>query len=312
MNVLKRCFARLFDYSILYSFLYLIGVKLDILRTHILIIALVLIVPFLWIFIEALFLKLFNTTPGKALLGLKFKEKFTLKKAFSRSIKTWAQVMGCGLPPFSLICPLVAISTCKKDDELTTDSKGLGRIVLTAALIGAFCSSSLIWDRLHPRPTSALTINSEKYEGWIALDGDKFTAYFPLKATTEDGTLALPEDYDDLPLTEHSAEKDDIRYSIAYTTMPKAWLKYSESMILKYSVKYMAREMDDTTIKSRAYAQHGPLKAVDYVLNSKGKQVTGRMLLIKDRLYKIEVIHTPTAEITEQTNLFVQSFMPKA
>ena len=247
---------------------------------------LIISTPFLWLLIETILLKTCRTTPGKALLGIRAAQKPTLKKSFILS-----------LLPFSL------------SEEYTVKTKGSLRIILSLLLITTFTASPFIYDRLSQKP--ALTVEvADGYESWTALPGDLFTAYFPAKPENADNVIATPDGYEDLQVTEYKAIQDDIEYSLAYAAVPSEFLKYSNSMILKHTMKAMANQMEDTSITYRDYSQHGQHKAVDYVLNSKGKTITGRMLMVKNRMYRLEVKSDPSIEVGEQIDLFRSAFLP--
>ncbi|HPE84667.1 MAG TPA: RDD family protein, partial [Chlamydiales bacterium] len=150
MSYFKRLLAKFFDYALLYSVLYLIGSKLDIVRNNVLITALVLIVPILWVMFETLFLKIFGTTPGKALLGIRLKEKLSLKKSFIRSL--------CSL------CPLFIFK--KVEPDFVYKNCGISRLIVSVLMITAFTTSSIIWDQMHPRSTATFSMHTEEYTDW--------------------------------------------------------------------------------------------------------------------------------------------------
>ncbi len=285
MSFFKRLLSKIFDYTLFFSILYLIGNKLDIVKPQLLASALAITTPLLWILVETFLLKICGSTPGKALLGIRLQQKPTLKKSFILSLLPFGQ-----------------------KDQFTYKTGGALRIILSLLLITIFTASPIICDHLHKK--SILTIQTEGYENWTAHPGDLFSAYFPAKPESADNVIPTPDDYEDLQVTEYKATLDDTEYSIAYATVPPTFLKYSNSMILKHTMKGMANQMEDTTIVHRDYSEHGSHKAVDYVLNSKGKTITGRMLLVNDRMYKIEVTSDPSTEIATQVDLFRSAFIP--
>ena len=253
MKYIKLFLSKLFDYSLLYSILYAIGMQLDIIRENLLIGSLVLLVPLLWIPLK----KCFKTTPGQFLFN---SNKYLM--------------------------------------------------VLGVILMSVFCSAKIINHRLHKHSSLPVT-HSEQYGGWTLTEDDAFKAYFPHAPELTESALPIPGDTT-LPLIEHKAENDQT-YSIAYTVLPQKWLSYSDSTILKHSLKEMANAMPDTTIKYKVFADHGPYQAIDYTLISEGKDILGRMILVQDHLYKVEIKHDAEhkAELQETMNRFIQSFYPK-
>lgn len=61
-----KLLAKLFDYSLFFSILYLIGAEIDILNRWVLIMIILPLVPLLWFPIDLILKKLFKTTPGKS------------------------------------------------------------------------------------------------------------------------------------------------------------------------------------------------------------------------------------------------------
>lgn len=183
-------------------------------------------------------------------------------------------------------------------------------MVLGVVLIGVFGSASLINQHLHHHQ-SLPKANAENYAGWTLIEDDAFKAYFPFAPELTQGELPIPGNAS-LPLIEHKAENEHT-FSVAYTVFPKKWLSYSDNTILKHSLKEMANAMPGTSIKYKVYADHGPHKAIDYTLSSEGKDILGRMILVNDHLYKIEIKHDAAqkSELQEIMNRFIQSFSPK-
>src|SRR4030042_5965635 len=71
-----------------------------------------LVLPFLWIFIEALFLSKWATTPGKWLVNITVRtqseDKLTYRQALSRSFMVLFWGMGLGIPLFGFIMNVIS------------------------------------------------------------------------------------------------------------------------------------------------------------------------------------------------------------
>lgn len=318
MKVINRFLARIFDYSLCFSITYLIGAKLDILNTKVLIALLAPLTPLIWIPFETLFLKLFKTTPGKALFGLKVNSS----NYFKRSLRVWAQVVGCGLPPFCFICPFLALMQKSKkelsfDQDIESENITWRASVLGSILIASFTLSPFAWDHFHRGSAVPHYLDPQLYKSWTAFNAsDKtFSAYFPLKVETIESQLPVPDDIKFLELTEHTAKHENHgTFSLAYTELPKKWLKYSDKLIIKHSMLHMADSMENTDLVKRNFAMHGNIPCIDYTLKSDGNDILGRMLLIGNRLYKIELKCNGSSNdaAREQHALFINSFLPSS
>ena len=109
------------------------------------------IVPFeyfLWIPVEAAFLRWLGTTPGKWLLGIKLQQGRILRldyiTALRRSFNVWFRGLGMGIPFINIICMLVAFQRLKlfkitswdRDDHIHVSYRNIGkwRIVLAVLI----------------------------------------------------------------------------------------------------------------------------------------------------------------------------------
>ena len=75
----------------------------------------------LWTILEPLVLKLFNTTPGKALLGLQLVCLGSQPKYFTRSLAVWGVGMGFGIPLVTTFASLIALGKMKVDGRAIWD-----------------------------------------------------------------------------------------------------------------------------------------------------------------------------------------------
>jgi len=93
---------------------------------------LVLAFLFAWVFVEAMFLASFGTTPGKWLLKTKVSgqdgEPPDFPKALRRSFGVWWRGLGLGLPVISLITQVAAYSKLKKEG-ITPWDRACGLVV---------------------------------------------------------------------------------------------------------------------------------------------------------------------------------------
>jgi hypothetical protein len=134
---------------------------------------------------------------------------------------------------------------------------------------------------------------------------------FPTKPKMQEKTLKLPNS-DHLKLSELIAEHDELSYSIASAKLPDNLLKWSPNLILKGAVKIVSHNSPDTTSKTEPIISFKDYPTLPYSLKSKDKLIMGRLLLIEDTLYKLEVEALgEKAEIAaDKVQKFFHSFSP--
>lgn len=86
-----------------------------------------LLILFLWVFVEAALLTLFGTTPGKALLRIRFiltsGTSLTFSQSLSRSLKVWWRGMAIGFPIIFLFTANNAYKKLKANQPLSWDAE---------------------------------------------------------------------------------------------------------------------------------------------------------------------------------------------
>jgi uncharacterized RDD family membrane protein YckC len=145
---LVRFWARMFDVS---CFSLVGGVIQGVIAPHpekLNLVALEMMLVFAWVFVEALLLSSFQTTPGKWL----FKTKIALtsgspinfSQALARSFKVWWRGCGTGFPIVTMITKIIAhgrltrngITSWDKDDGFYVEHETIGvpRLLVLAAI----------------------------------------------------------------------------------------------------------------------------------------------------------------------------------
>ena len=98
-----------------------------------------LLVSFLYVFVESFMLSQWGTTPGKELLNISIAKEsgdtnFTYSESLKRSLKVWAYGWGCGIPIITLITELVSYKRLMRDKKPSWDSEE--RFVISHGKIG--------------------------------------------------------------------------------------------------------------------------------------------------------------------------------
>ena len=100
----------------------------------------ILIIPFLWIFVEALFMGTWGMTPGKWMTQTFVKKsdgiKLTLRDSLYRSLSVWWLGMGAGIPFIAFITMIVACVKLSNMGKTTWDRSG--KYVVDHKKIGPF------------------------------------------------------------------------------------------------------------------------------------------------------------------------------
>ena len=121
----SRWFSRVFDYQIV-GFLIVFIIALIVPEIlSIKFIFLNMLLTFIYVFVEASFLVMFGTTPGKFLLNIQLvpsnQSKFTFDLAIKRSFMVWIQGVGCGFPLATLVLSIIWYNKLKKDKITSWD-----------------------------------------------------------------------------------------------------------------------------------------------------------------------------------------------
>ncbi len=123
-----RCLARSIDYLLFGFFLISINVDRTLSKFDIPIIIFPALLIFIWIFVEAGFLSIFGTTPGKWLLRTRvvniFQHKPDFLSALRRSLSIWCNGMGVGIPFITPITMVIAYYKLRRERHAVWDLDG--------------------------------------------------------------------------------------------------------------------------------------------------------------------------------------------
>ena len=330
-----RAFARVLDYLLFYA-----GIALGIFISPFMVpdlvyVILALFIPLFFIPFETLYLKLFGTTPGKALLGIHLRnendEKPTLKQAFKRSFRIAAQGLGFGIPFVNLVCLYFYFKKLRKQESesltIYISVKRRLRNILASLLFifvalpaGVPSVQDRFFDTQAPLFSDMvregkfhLLDDNIRWKKFNAPQGD-FSISFPKQPKEESRKLPIPNSKNTLPYTEYKCThaSSGTHYSISYTTLPSKWLKYSSSLVLKGSLRFINKHVGHSEVISKRVQKFKSLPALDYVLFDGKVEKRGKLILLGNTLYKIEVTYDPSQkESLERTfTAFLNSFQP--
>lgn len=135
---------------------------------------------------------------------------------------------------------------------------------------------------------------------------------FPTKPLAEEKNIHLP-DSQKITISEIVAKEESLAYSVSTTKLPSSITKWSPNLVLKGCFKVVEKntpKAESTTEKIFKYKNNHP--TLPYSLTEGDQFVSGRLILIGDTLYKLEV-KIPTVEKEhhkEKLTKFFNSFSP--
>ncbi len=331
---LQRSLAKSFDLALFAGAFHLVfqffGVSLLIQGM------LLLILPILFAPLEALLFKCFNTTLGKAFFGFSYDRPFTLLSALNLSFKHAILILPLFLPAINLFFIFLYIRELTRFqnnrwDELSKEKLGKyskGKILRTCVI-----SFTLLFSTATFAPSFSLNqisnltgidifiegVNTGFKNGnisnWKKIEESELraTLYFPSKPLQKFEEYPVPKTDMTLELKHYIYEDAAHHYTLTYTTLPKSWTKWGPSLVLGVGINYV---VDKKAIVYKKKCKHYDFPALEYKLKKNGKTTTGMLVLVEDRMYKIEFEQpTELAELdteAEQNLLhaFFSSFKP--
>lgn len=257
-----------------------------------------LCIPLLYVPFEALQLYLFQTTLGKALIGLKVCEngrfKISGKGAFRSAFSLFKQ------------------SPCH---TVTQTRKKRGRVVSaigSLALMGGCTFSNFLLPG--SLGGSGVTLN----KGWIRFVSKegRFSIDMPRAPEVQMSEFPVPPAGITLSMSVYNAPVDDEAteyYTVSHVTLPRSWLLAGSKKILFSGLylKYETRFGSD--VLSKKLTSHWEkYPAVDFVAKVNGKFVQGRLVLVGNKLFQVTKTGPKKAQMTAESpeDNFIISFNP--
>lgn len=146
-----RYWARYIDISIFsFAFGIFLGIFMPSALSNSSDFVLTLVFLFIWIFVEAILLSSWGTTPGKWLLKVKvgYQTKIDFSTALNRSFNVWLKGLGIGIPIIALFTQIAAynhltkegVTTWDRDGHFTITHEKIGviRIIVATVILGGF------------------------------------------------------------------------------------------------------------------------------------------------------------------------------
>lgn len=345
-----RFLARLLDYSLFYSLLILPFFFASLIENDLIHLAAIYLLPLLWVPLEAVFTSLLGTTPGKFLFGIFLKntenKKIPFSKALKRAFKVWYKGVFGNLPLINLYwivkrfleirkngflsfdkdAGIVLVQKRKRSFRTTLASCMLGFLStffvaeyeIREAIIGSNAKQTFITNQITLAEEKDLKeagpLIAKKWNCYKDPEGN-FEIHFPGNPDESFKNIPIPKTKDSLQYYTVNFKLDDhdIEYNLNYTTLPKNWLKWKPALLLKGALKIICSKLSEGKILSKTFFTLKDLPTLEFTLEKKDNKLSsGRLILIDNVLYKIEVIYPKEKKELIDTNVktFLQSFKP--
>lgn len=154
------------------------------------------------------------------------------------------------------------------------------------------------------------------FDKWISFKpkGKSFTASFPLKPKAISKDFPIPGEEGSLKYHEYQCITDSGRlFSVSYMTLPDAFLKWGDNLILNGALKLIMRELGKVELVGKDSNTFKNYPALDYEHYTKEVETAGTLVLVGNTLYKVEVTY-PLNEregVRDELCNFVESFEPE-
>lgn len=288
-SLLARACARVIDYCLVFGFGLLLSLVLPFDVNPLFYLLFGMAVPPLFVPLEALFLSLWKTTPGKAFFGISLSEKPSYKEAFQRAffLKNRPGVLK-QIPP-----PLFRIL--------------LGYTVTLALLTFTILSKQL----------TEYTIGFEqqqKITGWVQYSSKEagFHVHFPTDPQQEAKEVALPHSSGSVNYNEFKSQTEPhVTYSVSYIDLPKKWSFVSSKRILRgvFDVLYKLESANE--LFSKEFTVHKSHSAMDFHYKKGDEEIVGRLIRVGQRLFKVTIAYPASLKDRPIAHEFLESFIPE-
>lgn len=351
-NPWTRFLARLLDYSLFYCLLILPFFFASLIENDLIHLGAIYLIPLLWIPLEALFISYLGTTPGKFLFGIYIKnsdnQRIPFLKSLKRSFKVWYKGILGNLPLVNLYYVVKRFFEIKKTGVLSFDKeegihvlqkrKRSLRTSLASCILGflgtffvaeyeireaiinsgsktTFISNQItLADQEDLKESGAII--SKKWNLYKDPEGN-FEIHFPGNPDESFKNIPIPKSKDSLPYYTVNFRLDDhdMEYNLNYTTLPKNWLKWKPALLLKGALKIICSKLSEGKILSKSFFTLKDLPTLEFTLEKPDHKLSsGRLILIDNVLYKIEVIYPKEKKELVDVNVktFLHSFKPSS
>lgn len=139
--------------------------------------------------------------------------------------------------------------------------------------------------------------------------GTRFAISFPSSPEQLDKQLNVPNGGRPLNYQELVADVRGSNYSVSYLDFPRKWKIIGNHTLLRKSLEMlMAHEGQNRQLASQHFVTHRGYPALDYVAHDGNREIHGRLVVVGNTLFKINVNHANGSDAAQES--FVASFDP--
>lgn len=291
----QKLFSKVLDFTIFYTTLCLTALAWPFSIEDAVYFYMLILCPFLWVPIEILFLLFWGSTPGGAFLGISPRTRDGKSLNFLQALR------------FSALLE-------KKDSILwVREEKKLGKFLSRMAIGVTILIGFIFGKAVFQFPEEFGRAFGQK--GWVHYQSheDNFTADFPAEPTVNEKQLPIPQAKKTLDYSEYRLDHTDkVTYSISALELPRKWRIFGSSTILKGALKVILDNIKPAKLISKQIVQHGQHPAMDFHIRENDKEIKGRLILVGEKLYKVEYAQRFNAAAEEEGSAFIQSFTPNS
>ncbi|MDN3508106.1 MAG: hypothetical protein P0S94_04215 [Simkaniaceae bacterium] len=141
-----------------------------------------------------------------------------------------------------------------------------------------------------------------------------YSVEFPAKPKAYQNELPIPRSAERMPFYEAKCKTGSDLYSLSYVVLPSRWLKWNSSLVMKIALKAITRRIPGAKVVKTSRRSFNKLPSIEFIVSMRGNmEVAGRLVLVKNRLYKLEVSYPKGKKVEMQPalNRFIHSFAPR-
>ncbi|MBI2743419.1 MAG: RDD family protein [Chlamydiales bacterium] len=289
-STFTRICARVVDYCLFFGFGLLFSLSLPIEVDRLSYLFYALLVPSLFVPVEAWLSSTWGKTLGQALLGISVHKKdgsmLSFKEALNRAM-------------FKKQAPGL----------LTQKEPGL----LRKLSVYAIAASLLVISILSKEITDS-TIGGEqqqKISGWVQYTSKEagFKVEFPNKPKVEEVAIEVTNSDKPVNYSEIKSEgSSKVTYAVSYIDIPKKWGFVSSKRILRGVMDVILKLQPGSELVSREFTSHKEFSAMDFNYKSGDEVVSGRLIKVGLRLFKLTISYPMNTEEKHISREFLNSF----
>lgn len=285
-----RFCAKIIDYSAFYFICSILSLFLPFYIDDIYYLLFAVVLPIIWMPVEALCISRCKTTLGKALFGIRVENHIGGKLPYWIALK---RASFLGVRP------------------------GVVRIKeqpIFRRVIALFVCLFLVGSSYFEKEITAFTTGFEKYktaEGWINYTSSEggFRVIFPQDPEEESKLLPVPSQDRVLNYSElKSYQTKKVYYSVSYMELPRKWKLAGTSRLLQGALDMIVEHTPGAKLVYKEFTKHRNYRALDFHVEQGEEEVQGRLILVGTTLFRLTVVYPPALAHQLQQTEFLNSF----